>query len=150
MELWNNGDVMLYVGFPDGIGVTLEDLEKWLIWAINKPGRCHYSIYVERIGYCGEAFYDVDTEHETASLDIKLLPNARGKGIAEKAFRFVIDKAFTVGTAESVYVDPHPDNLKAWALYEKIGFLSKPRPSYLEEGDTYMEFTREEWRKSIN
>src|SRR5690606_30651793 len=34
--------------------------------------------------YCGETFYDVDINTGVASLDIKLSPAARGKGIAFK------------------------------------------------------------------
>jgi len=145
ITLWNNGEVMFFVGFPDGLGITLEEMDEWLTWAINKPKRCHYSIYAEEIGYCGETFYNVDFEDGTACLDIKLLPAARGKGIAQTALKFAIDKAFDVGNAKRVYVDPHPNNHKAWALYEKLGFKSKPRPKYLDESDTYLEITKEEW-----
>ena len=102
MSLWNNGDVMFFVGFPEGLGITIEKLKKWLAQAIKKPGRCHYSIYADELGYCGEAFYDSTKEHKTASLDIKLLPNAQGKGIAKSALIFAIDKAFKDGGAQRV------------------------------------------------
>lgn len=145
MELWNNGDVMYYVGFPQGLGINMAKLNKWLKWAIAKPQRCHYSIYAEEIGYCGETFYNVDKEHGTAILDIKLLPCAQGKGIAKKALTFAIEKAFCQGKAQRVCVDPHPDNKTAWALYEKLGFISKPRPKYLGEGETYLEIDSKDW-----
>ena len=112
-ELWNDGQVMKYVGFPAGLGITIAQLEEWLPWAIAKPQRCHYSIYQNEIGYCGETFYDVNPTTGTAVLDIKLLPKARGYGIATQALNFAIDKAFKTGGAERVYVDPHPDNQKA-------------------------------------
>lgn len=144
MRLWNDGEVMKFVGFPQGLGVTLEKLRPWLPRAVNKPQTCHYSIYKDG-KYCGEAFYKVNSKTGTAALDIKLFPHARGKGIATKALSFVIDKAFDVGLAERVYVDPYPDNTKAWRLYEKLGFISKPRPEYLEEWETYLEITRDEW-----
>jgi RimJ/RimL family protein N-acetyltransferase len=145
MELWNNGQVMTYVGFPQGLGTTLEDLYKWLPWAISKPLRCHYSIYERDLGYCGECFYNVDIEHGLALLDIKLLPKAWGKGIAHYGLHHAINKAFLIGNAERVYVDPHPDNKKAWILYEKLGFKSVERPKFLEEWDTYLEIKREDW-----
>ena len=46
-----------------------------------------------------------------------------------------------------VYVEPSPANKKAWALYEKLGFVSKSRPTYLEDEDTYLELTKDEWDK---
>jgi len=143
--LWNNGEVMSFVGFPDGLGMKIEKMDEWLAWAINHPSRCHYSIYNDDIGYCGETFYSVDAETGTSSLDIKLLPIAQGKGIAQTALVFAINKAFNIGMAERVYVDPHPDNYKALALYNKLGFISKPRPKYLEYYDTYLEISKEEW-----
>lgn len=150
MSLWNNGEVMSFVGYPQGLGMTLLKLMEWLPWAISKPGRCHYSIYQHEVGYCGETFYHVDEMYETAALDIKLLPEAQGKGIAEFALRFAIEQAFIQGKAKRVYVDPHPDNVKAWKLYRKLGFTSKPRPTFLEPWDTYLEITREDWENNMS
>lgn len=144
MSLWNDGEVMHFVGFPKGLGITKEKMERWIEWAIKKPHRCHYSIYENEIGYCGETFYNVN-EAGAAALDIKLFPKSRGKGIALKALMYAIEHAFNEGKAKLVYVDPHPDNLKAWKLYEKIGFVSKPRPDFLGEGETYLEITRSQW-----
>lgn len=144
-NLWNNGAVMKYVGFPKGLGATTEKMYKWWIWVMQKPKRCHYSIYAEGIGYCGETFYNVETEHHLAIMDIKLLPIAQGKGIATKALSFALNKAFQEGLAKSACVDPHPDNLAAWALYNKIGFKVKPRPLFLKASPTYLEITQEEW-----
>jgi len=136
---------MSFVGYPQGLGMTLPKLIDWLPWVISKPNRCHYSIYQDEIGYCGETFYHVDEIYQTAALDIKLLPEAQGKGIAEFALRFAIEQAFFQGKAKRVYVDPHPDNIKAWNLYRKLGFTSKARPEHLEQWDTYLEITRDDW-----
>lgn len=146
MSLWNDGEVMHFVGFPDGLGMSMDKMERWLEWAINKPARCHYSIYHDELGYCGETFYSVD-EHGLAALDIKLLPKARGKGIAREALSFAIEQAFGPGQAKSVYVEPHVNNKNAWRLYERLGFLPKPRPEHLEENETYLEISREQWYK---
>lgn len=150
LRLWNDGNVMSFVGFPNGLGVTIEKLKEWLSWAIAKPLRCHYSIYHVDFGYCGETFYNVNELHELAALDIKLLPNVRGKGIATYSLSFVIEQAFQQGNAAKVYVDPHPDNKKAWNLYNKLGFSDHPRPEFLDEWDTYLELSKEVWyqRKS--
>lgn len=144
-RLWNDGAVMYYVGFPDGLGVTLEHLRKeWLPWVHSKPGRNHWSIYAEGVGYCGETFYDVD-ETGLASMDIKLLPEARGKAIAYYALDYALGQAFTVGGASRAYVAPNPENRPAWALYERLGFRPAERPAHLEPADTYLEMTREEY-----
>lgn len=144
ISLWNDGDVMFFVGFPQGLGMTMEKMESWIRWAIAKPQRCHYSIYEKEMGYCGETFYNVN-DNGAAALDIKLFSKARGKGIAKRALEFAINRAFIEGKAKLVYVDPHPDNKNAWRLYNKLGFLSRSRPRYLGDGETYLEITRTQW-----
>jgi RimJ/RimL family protein N-acetyltransferase len=148
MKLWNDGEVMFYVGFPNGLSVTLERLQKWLNGVNQDIFRRHYSIYAEDIGYCGETFYEIDREHDLAILDIKLLPEAQGKGIAAYAFSHVIDQVFSNNLATRAKVDPHPKNKKAWNLYAKLGFVSKPRPAFLPKAPTYLEVTRETFKSA--
>ena len=123
----------------------------------NRPRINHYSIYTDDISYCGEAFYEIDTEHgNAASLDIKLLPKARGKGIAANALTHAIAKAFENG-AEKVWVDPNPANEKALALYNRLGFVRKEMPDYLKENEmegvdfipVYMEIDKEHWNQGV-
>jgi len=109
-RLWATPEVMNFVGFPDGLHETMEHLEnEWLPWVQNPPIRQHYSIYADGIGYCGESFYNVD-ETGLACMDIKLLPCARGKGIAFEGLAYALNRAFSIGNARSAYVDPNPDN----------------------------------------
>lgn len=145
MTLWNNGEVMKYVGFPEGLGITKKELENWYKYIINKPYRCHYSIYTDELGYCGENYYNVDVTTGYACLDIKLLPHAQGKGIGYRGLSYAIEKAFKEGKAIAVYVDPHPDNKSAWKLYEKLGFMQTETPHFIETTHPYLELTYERW-----
>ena len=145
--LWGDGDVMNFVGFPDGLHETIENLERWLARIeAKRPLTNHYSVYEDGV-YCGEAFYSIDTTHDnSAALDIKLFAAARGRGIATQALSHAIDAAFANG-AKSVWVDPNPANVKAVALYERLGFERKPMPEHLiEPGEPctsiYMELQR--------
>lgn len=148
MQLWNNGQVMFYAGFPRGLGVTVERLQQWLTGVNQDIFSRHYSIYAENIGYCGEAFYDIDRGHDLARLDIKLLPKAQGKGIAAYAFSHVINQVFNDNLATKAYADPHPDNKKASKLCAELGFVSKPRPEFLEKGPAYLEVTRDTFKSA--
>lgn len=128
--LWSCGEVMKFVGFPNGLHQTGAQMEEWLGWIISaRPKANHYSIYEDGI-YCGEAFYQIDERTRSAALDIKLLPFARGRGIAARALSHAIEAAFNNG-AEKVWVDPNPLNQKAIALYERLGMQRKPMPSEL-------------------
>lgn len=145
-RLWADGDVMKFVGFPEGLHETDESMKNWFNWILSsRPIANHFSIFDNDI-YCGETFFDIDVKHgSSASLDIKLFKFARGKGIAATALTYAIEEAFKNG-AEKVWVDPNPDNLKAIALYERLGFERKPMPEHLmeDEGVTsiYMELVR--------
>lgn len=147
-RLWADPAVMRYVGFPEGLHETMENLrERWLPWVQNPPKRQHYSVYAQNVGYCGESFYDVD-ETGLACLDIKLLERARGKGIAYAVLSHAITQAFCMGKAERVYVDPNPENQKAIALYAQLGFLIAKRPEHLDDPGcpyVYLEMTRQHW-----
>lgn len=119
-ELWADGDVMKFVGFPDGLHKTDEEMNHWFRWISSaRPMVNHYSIFEEDL-YCGETFYEIDCQHgNSAAMDIKLFSFARGKGIATKALSYAMEEAFRNG-AEKVWVDPNPDNGKAIALYERL------------------------------
>ena len=131
-RLWADGDVMRFVGFPDGLRRTEEQMRDWFRWIeSNRPALNHYSIF-EDGNYCGESFYELDAEHRSAALDIKLFGFARGRGVAAEGLSFAIKEAFRNG-AETVWVDPNPENAKAIALYERLGFRRKDFPDYLAD-----------------
>ncbi|WP_053983482.1 GNAT family N-acetyltransferase [Niameybacter massiliensis] len=77
-----------------------------------------------------------------ASFDIKLIPKAQGKEIATYALKYAIGQVFELNLATKGYVEPTAANQKAWSLYERIGFVSKPRPTFLEPDETYLEITK--------
>lgn len=147
LELWNDGDTMKYVGFPNGLGVTIEKLEKWLENINVNDKRKHYSIYDNSIGFCGETYYEIDIKHDLATLDIKLLKKARGKGIATKALSNTLNIVFNNKLATRAYVDPNPLNKDAFRLYEKLGFYKEKRPKHLEPYETYLEINKNTFKK---
>ena len=132
--LWADGDVMRFVGFPEGLRKTEEEMRGWLRWIeAKRPGRNHYSIF-EDGRYCGEAFYDIGQEHRSAALDIKLFAFARGRGLGP------------AGLSRAI----RPENAKAIALYRKLGFRQSDFPAWLlsegeAPGSVYMELLRDEY-----
>ena len=132
--LWADGEVMRYVGFPDGLRKTPREMEEWLAWIREeRPMTEHYSVYCGGT-FCGESFYRIDPESGRAALDIKLFPFARGRGIAGWALRRAIEEAFAHGAAVC-YVDPNPGNTRAAALYRRLGMVQKPMPEELRDPD---------------
>ena len=146
-RLWADGDVRRFVGFPDGLRQTSEEMRGWFRWIeSNRPVLNHYSIF-EDGNYCGESFYEIDAEHQSAALDIKLFGSARGRGIAAAGLSYAIKEAFQNG-AEIVWVDPNPENTKAIALYKRLGFQQNAFPEHLvskaeEQNSIYMELHKD-------
>ena len=129
-RLWADGEVMRFVGFPEGLHETDEDLRAWIEHLpAARPLSNHWSVYEDGV-YCGETNYCIDEESRSASLDIKLFAAARGRGIATRALTHAINEAFKNG-AETVWVDPAPDNAKAIALYHRLGFTQKEMPAHV-------------------
>ncbi len=150
VSLWNDGDVMHFVGFPNGLGVTYDSLKSNWLPNVNVDDRTkHYSIYHNEIGYCGESFYTI-TDEGKGMLDIKLFPKARGKGIAFQGLKHAIENAFELGKATTVFVDPHRKNEEALKLYQKFGFTEFEHPDlYESEEHYYFELNLEDFRKAM-
>ena len=129
-RLWADGEVMRFVGFPEGLHETDEDLRAWIEHLpAARPLSNHWSVYEDGV-YCGEANYCIDEESRSASLDVKLFAAARGRGIATKALTHAFREAFRNG-AETVWVDPAPENARAIALYRRLGFTQKDMPAHV-------------------
>ena len=146
-RLWADGDVMKFIGFADGLIKTDEEMKDWYLWIeSNRPVINHYSIFEDGV-YCGESFYAIDAAHRSAALDIKLFGFARGRGIAAAGLSHAVEEAFRNG-AQTVWVDPNPQNTKAIALYQRLGFVQKAFPAYLLSGEepisVYMERKRDD------
>ena len=138
MTLWNCPDVMKFVGFPNGLGISKEKMNVWFEKIQTKPNTKHYTIIDREEGYLGETYYSYETTEKPASLDIKLLEKGRGKHIASKAFAFAIDQLFKKTTADLACVDPHVENASAIHLYHKLGFKDQYHFDYQGEKHIYM------------
>ena len=145
--LWADGDVMRFVGFPEGLHQTDEEMRGWFRRIESRrPALNHYSIF-EDGRYCGESFYKIDEAHQSAALDIKLFSFARGRGIGTAGLSYAIREAFRNG-AKIAWVDPNPKNEKAIALYERLGFQRSAFPKHLlsegeEPSSVYMELRKD-------
>lgn len=146
MRLWNDGRVMRWVEFPNGLGYDDAQMRKWLQKTNELPGCHHFVVTAEGIGFCGEVYYAVDREHARAALDIKFVPEAQGRGLATDALRTLINHVFeTEPDVDAVWTEPSEENLAARRLYARCLLKPQPRPSELGEG-SYWACTREEWQ----
>jgi len=94
MALWNDGRVMSWVGFPEGLGYDKGKIADWYEILQSNSARHHFVVHAEHIGFCGEAYYSVDVSHGRAGLDIKFTPSAQGKGLAAATLMSLIKVVF--------------------------------------------------------
>lgn len=139
---------MKYVGYPDGLGVTIEDMRKWLVMNNANLDRHHYVVYAPEIGFCGEVYYKVEAQYRRTELDIKFLPEAQGLGLASDAFDTLLHIVFdSEPEVDAVYTSPNNENAASRRLYIRYGFKIKPWPPGIETSDvcSYMELARKDF-----
>jgi len=143
MALWNDGEVMGWVGFPEGLGYGAEDMAAWWRAVAADPDRHHFVIGDDRGNFCGEAYYRVERSARRAALDIKLCSRAQGVGIATAALRMLIGAVFAdEPDVDAVWVEPSAANTAARRLYERCGLQPRARPRDLPPGESYWELRR--------
>lgn len=144
MTLWNDGRVMKWVGFPEGLGYDATSIVQWFERLQANPHRHHFVVTSAFLGFCGEAYYAVDPIHRRAGLDIKFRPEAQGGGRAAGALLALIQHVFETETqVDSVWTEPAENNLAARTLYWRCGLRPTDRPSDMELGPSYWELKRE-------
>jgi SAM-dependent methyltransferase/RimJ/RimL family protein N-acetyltransferase len=147
LSLWNDGDVMRWVGFPDGLGYDEAKITGWLARIQEDRDSYHFAVYEAEIGFCGEAFCRLDRTHRRGSLDIKFVPKARGSGRSRDALQTLIRWVFeSLEQADAVWTQPSEENLAARTLYYSCGLRPAPRPADLPEYTSYWTMSRDEWR----
>lgn len=138
MALWNDGQVMRWVGFPDGLGYTADSIREWFERVEANPHRHHFVVRSTALGFCGEAYYAVEPGHFRASLDLKLRPGAQGGGRARMALAALIDRVFRQEPAvDLVWTEPVEENLAARTLYWSCALRPEERPEGLRPGPSF-------------
>lgn len=148
-RLWADPEVMRWVGYPEGLHLDEEALRRWLASLDEDPDRHHFVVRDDEVGFCGELYYDVDRDARRAALDVKLLPSARGRGIATAALGWLIDLAFeSEPDVDLVWTEPAPENEAARKLYGRRGLRPHPRPADLEPWPSFWALARADRRAS--
>jgi methylmalonyl-CoA epimerase len=147
LALWNDGRVMRWVKFPDGLGYDLDQMHAWLAAVTTDPHCHHFVVRAAEAGFCGEAYYAVDAAHRRAALDIKFTVDAQGKGLATDALETLIAHVFRhEPLVDSVWTEPWDDNTAAQRLYSRCGLQPGPRPADLPAGPSYWALSAADWR----
>jgi len=134
-ELWNDGTVMRYQGYPHGLHATEADMERW--WQTAQRSRNSLSslpaphAIIETIGGMplGELTYSLDAQGR-ASIDLKLAPPHWKRGYGREATRIFIREVFATTGIKKIIVEPSPDNESARRLLQQNGFHPAPTENH--------------------
>ncbi len=140
-RLWNDGRVMWWVGYPNGLGISSSDLRRWHDRVRSDPRRHHFVVIGADGSFLGEAYYE--TAGSRAGLDIKLIPEAQGRGLGTAAFQALIEEVWaSERDVDAVWTEPDEQNTPARRLYAKCGLRPRSRPDEVPGSGPYWELRR--------
>jgi RimJ/RimL family protein N-acetyltransferase len=149
-EWWNDGKIMAHAGFPKGLNITVEEIEKSLATDSDETHRRHI---IELDGKpIGEMNYR-NKGGKVAEIGIKIcIFSEQEKGLGTILLSMFIDSLFTHDGYEKIILDTNTENKRAQHVYEKIGFRKvgerinswKNQLGELQSAVDY-ELTKEEW-----
>ena len=120
--LWTDPQVMAFVGFPQGLPITLAVVEARLAQPEADPsGRLlsvRHKTTGQAIGHLKLAWPDV---HGIAEPDIKLLPECWGQGYGRELWLALVDYQFRFTDCQIVQATPNVANVGSVRLQEAAG-----------------------------
>ena len=118
--LWRNRDVMKFVGFPEGIKESPENIIRITKERIKKGAEHH--LIIERKGKSiGEALIRYDKKDKFAETDVKLLPKYQGRGYGIEVKRVLLIWIFKNTDARGVKATPNVKNIASIRMQEGVG-----------------------------
>ncbi|MBN2380409.1 GNAT family N-acetyltransferase [candidate division WOR-3 bacterium] len=149
LKWWNDSQVMASVGFPDGLSLSMKDMETkyWPQWR-DDPEGFQRIICLNDGTPIGEAnFHNYYIEESSVQIGLKIcLPELWNQGLGTEALQMMIHYAFEVLKVDRVYVNPAKTNHPVIRINEKCCFRTIGET---EGGGLLMELKRELWEKKI-
>lgn len=128
LRWWNDPEVMRSVGYPNGLGLDLEQVEKELRRDSTETEAAKSTRFVivrlEDELPIGELNYSgLDSRNRKVSVGIKICNvDARGRGYASSALKALLRFLFDSPDMNKVELDTFASNHAARCLYERAGF----------------------------
>ena len=108
------------------IPLTVEKTQKWWEGVKDREDRKDFIILYEEIPVGLIGLLNIDKKNSNAELHIILGEKEyKGKGIAKKAVKALLDYSFSKKELNKVFLYVDDDNEIAKKLYEKVGFIKE-------------------------
>jgi RimJ/RimL family protein N-acetyltransferase len=121
--LWNDPEIMKFVGFPEGLGQSREKIK---VQIAGEVGKIFDSVLmIEKrddgavVGHCRLGNPSTDG---VSAPDLKLLPQYHGKGFGVEILKAIVSYTFANTGTQIVQGTPNQHNLASVKMQEKCGF----------------------------
>lgn len=117
---WNDGKVMAHAGFPNGLGITPDEIVNSLE---KNSDDTHRVLIIERDHKAvGEMNYHNKGEH-VAEIGIKICESSvQNRGLGKIYLSMLIDSLFKDYQYQKIILDTNLKNVRAQHVYEQLGF----------------------------
>lgn len=114
---WNDGVVMEHAGFPNGLGITLEEIRKDIE---GYNGKVHMIVFKnERIGEMN--YRDVD--FGICEIGIKICDFSKhNQGLGKLVLSLFINVLFNEYKYQKIVLNTNLNNVQSQHVYERLGF----------------------------
>ncbi len=126
MSLWNNPQVMRFVGFPFGLGLTAAQVRHAIQQGLEQGDehRLDACLVAERAEdgvAIGECKLGTPDENGLSETDVKLLPQFWGQGYGVEIKRGLLAYLFTHTDCQVVQATPNVENIASIRMQEAVG-----------------------------
>lgn len=119
-DWWNDGSVMAHAGFPNGLGISADEIVQNLATDVEGQRRRH--IIEENGTPIGEMSYRSKGDG-VVEIGIKIcIPACQNRGLGKRLLRMFIDGLFNDLGFDEIVLDTNLKNLRAQHVYESLGF----------------------------
>lgn len=120
-SLWETGEVMKYVGYPEGLNWSRQQYDNF--WkTLNNRNFILLAVEDRKGDFLGEAKLSFPDEDNCCNHDVKLLPEYQGKGYGRETWMLLLELSRRRWPESTLEVTPSADNDVAIELYRSLGF----------------------------
>ncbi len=117
---WNDGKVMEHAGFPNGLGITIEEVREEIK---ETKGKLHIIVYMDYpVGEMGYREIDLGI----CEIGIKICDfSKQNKGIGKTVLSLFINALFNDYDYHKIVLDTNLNNNRSQHVYERLGFQKR-------------------------
>ena len=130
-NLWNSGEVMKYVSFPEGLGITKTEIKK-ILSGYNESEFDRTLIVEENKSgnIIGECKLGSPNDKNISITDVKLLPEYWGNGFGKEIKKALCHYLFSNTSCKVVKADPNKLNIASQKMQKACGGIKVDETFY--------------------